>query len=245
VKKLLITGLNGTLAPKVARAAEPQGYQVIGWNRAQVSPDDPATTQGFLEQTRPDAIVHLAMGSEDWAAQMATYAASTGVPFGFTSTAMVFDHHPNGPHRPSDPRTAQDDYGRYKIRCEDAILSANPNAVIVRIGYQIALDGTGNNMVAHLEQQAKQGAIQASTLWIPATSQMRHTATALLENLDLAGGIYHLDSNAKLALNYFEVVSSLKTRLGRPDWQIVPSETYHHDQRLIESLPIPDVLEGL
>jgi dTDP-4-dehydrorhamnose reductase len=245
MNKLLITGLNGTLAPHLARAASDHGYTVIGWNRSQVSPDDPLASQAYLEQTRPDAIVHLAMGSEHWAAQMAMYCASMGVPFVFTSTAMVFDHLPNGPHRPSDPRTAKDDYGRYKIRCEDAIQAANPNAVIVRIGYQIDPDGIGNNMVAHLEQQAQQGSIEASTLWIPATSQMRHTADALLENLNTAGGIYHLDSNAGLALNYFELVSSLKKSLKRSHWQIVPTESYHHDQRLIESLPIPNVLEDL
>jgi dTDP-4-dehydrorhamnose reductase len=245
MKKLLITGLNGTLAPKVARAAQAQGYNVLGWNRTEVSPDNPDAVQAFLEQTRPDALLHLAMGSEDWAAQMASHAARASLPFLFTSTAMVFDHNPDGPHRPSDPRTAKDEYGLYKIRCEDAIRTANPNAVIVRIGYQIDPDGLGNNMVAHLEQQAQNGAIQASTAWIPATSQMQHTAAALLENLHAAGGVYHLDSNAGAALNYFELVSSLKQRLERPHWQVVPTQSYHHDQRLMESLPVPDVLEGL
>jgi dTDP-4-dehydrorhamnose reductase len=237
--------MTGTLAPKVARAAQAQGYSVLGWNRTEVLPEDPDAVQAFLEQTRPDALLHLAMGSEQWAAQMASYAASANVPFLFTSTAMVFDHNPDGPHRPNDSRTAKDDYGLYKIRCEDATHAANPKAVIVRIGYQIDPDGLGNNMVAHLEQQAQNGAIQASTVWIPATSQMRHTAVTLLENLHAAGGVYHLDSNAGVALNYFELVSRLKHRLKRAHWQVVPTESYRHDQRLIESLPVPDVLQGL
>jgi dTDP-4-dehydrorhamnose reductase len=245
MKKILITGQNGTLAPKVVQAAQTQDFAVLTWDRARVSPTDQAATQAFLEQSRPDAIVHLAMGSETWAAQMAAYAAGANVPFVFTSTAMVFDHEPNGPHRPSDLRTAKDEYGLYKIRCEDAIRVANPNAVIVRIGYQMDPDGWGNNMVAHLEQQAQQGVIQASTVWIPATSQMQQTATALLENLGAAGGTYHLDANAVAALNYFELVLSLKQRLGRSHWQVMANESYRHDQRLIDSLPIANVLDGL
>jgi hypothetical protein len=59
------------------------------------------------------------------------------------------------------------------------------------------------------------------------------------------GGIYHLESNTGLGLNYFELVSSLKKRLNRPHWQVIATKSYHHDQRLVESLPIPDVLEGL
>ena len=56
--------------------------------------------------------------------RIARLAAATDLPFLFTSTAMVFDHEPDGPHRPADPRTARDDYGRMKIASEDAVLAA-------------------------------------------------------------------------------------------------------------------------
>ena len=40
--RLLITGLNGTLAPRLAQAARLAGCEVIGWDRAAVDPDDEA-----------------------------------------------------------------------------------------------------------------------------------------------------------------------------------------------------------
>ena len=39
------TGLGGTLAPVLAREAESQGVEVIGWKRDEVSPDDLAASQ--------------------------------------------------------------------------------------------------------------------------------------------------------------------------------------------------------
>jgi dTDP-4-dehydrorhamnose reductase len=68
-------------------------------------------------------------------------------PFIFTITAMVSNHLSNEPQRPNDRRSAKDEYGCYKIRREDAIQAANPNAIIVR---QINPNSIGNNMVTQI-----------------------------------------------------------------------------------------------
>jgi dTDP-4-dehydrorhamnose reductase len=233
--KLLITGLNGTLAPKVALAAERLGYEVVGWDRARVPPDDAAAAGSWLERCSPDAVMHLAMGSEHWAAQLAAFAAQRGLPFIFTSTAMVFHHQPDGPHAPGDRRTAQDDYGRYKIRCEDAVQAANADAVIARIGWQIDADGRGNNMLAALRDwQATQGRVAASRAWRPACSFMEDTAAALLALLQAPeAGVHHLDSNAEEAHGFDRIVQALQQRFKATGWRIVPTEDYRHDQRLV------------
>ncbi len=179
------------------------------------------------------------MGSETWAAQLADYAKQHDVPMVFTSTAMVFDHSPNGPHQINHLRTAKDDYGSYKIRCEDAVLAANPNACVARIGYQMDLDMLGNNMLAHLEQQAKNGGIEASRTWIPACSFMSDTALALCDLLEQRQlGVFHLDSNQQTAYGYDKIVVALKTHLNR-DWAVRVTETYSHDQRLVGSNLLP------
>ena len=74
--RLLITGLNGTLAPKVATAAAHRGWQVSGWDRHRFPPDNISACHTFLAETKPDAIMHLAMGSEIWAELLAAYAAA-------------------------------------------------------------------------------------------------------------------------------------------------------------------------
>lgn len=234
MKKVLITGLSGTLAPWVAKAAEARRWDVIGWDRHAVDPTHEAQSQQYLEREAPDAIVHLALGPERWAALLAAYAAPRGLPFVLVSTAMVFDAGAGGPHWPTDPRTSQDEYGQYKIRCEDAVMAANPSAMVARIGWQIAPDAKGNNMLRQLdEQHARDGHIRASTAWRPACSFMRDTADALcaLVAQPVAGAV-HLDSNAADGWTFDQVVRALARKFDRP-WTIQPDDAYVHDQRLM------------
>lgn len=232
---ILITGLGGTLAPRLAEVARAAGAEVIGWDRARVPPDDLEAGRRFLDQARPGAIAHLALGGEDWAGFLAAEAEARGVPFLFTSTAMVFHHQPDGPHAPGDERTSQEDYGRYKIRCEDRVRAACPAARVARIGWQIDADGRGNNMLAALDRwQAERGRIDASRLWIPACSFMTDTAAALWSLLlgDRAG-TWHLDGNAPDAWTFPELVAALQRRFGRGGWRIAENDDYRHDQRLV------------
>jgi hypothetical protein len=67
--KWLITGLNGTLAPQVPRAATAAQIEVVSWNRSEVNPDDHCACGQWLNKLRVDAILHLAMGSAEWAGQ--------------------------------------------------------------------------------------------------------------------------------------------------------------------------------
>jgi dTDP-4-dehydrorhamnose reductase len=233
--KLLLTGLNGTLAPQLARAAGASGVEVIGWDRARLDPEDHAAAQAWLDVQRPDAIAHLAMGSAAWAGRLAAQAAARGIPFLFTSTAMVFHHEPDGPHAPDAPRNAQDDYGRYKIGCEDAVLAAGPAATVVRIGWQIDAEQPGNNMLMALDQwQAREGCVAASRVWRPACSFMADTAAALLALLrEPQPGVVHLASNADEGHSFAELVVALKARFGRDAWRLREHEDYRHDQRLL------------
>lgn len=84
--RLLITGLNGSLAPRLAAGAQVFGWQVCGWDRRAVDPDDVEASNRFLGGVGADAIAHLAMGSEAWAARLAAFAAGR-VRMVFTSSA--------------------------------------------------------------------------------------------------------------------------------------------------------------
>lgn len=236
--RLLITGLNGTLAPKLATAAQAAGDVISGWDRRAVDPADGDAVQRWLDATAPDAIAHLAMGDAAWAARLAAHAVERAVPLVFTSTAMVFDCEPDGPHRVGDARTARDDYGRMKIACEDAVLAANASACIARIGWQIdadpATNARGNQMLAALDDwQRRDGCIAASRRWIPACSFLQDTAAALLVLLrERQAGVVHLDGNADDALTFDAVARGLARRFGRAGWKVVANDGYVHDQRL-------------
>jgi dTDP-4-dehydrorhamnose reductase len=226
--RLLITGLSGTLAPVLARAARAQGHAVLGWDHRSLGFAD---ARAFAT-LRPDAVAHLAMAAADESAQLAGLAAARGLPFVVTSTAMVFHHQPDGPHRVDDLRSAQDGYGLAKIAMEDAVRAAHPQASIVRIGWQIDERASGNNMLAALDRwQAEQGEVAASRAWIPACSFMADTATALLALL-ARPGVHHVDSNAAEAWRFDELVAALAERFERQQWRLRVHEDYRHDQRL-------------
>ena len=232
--KLLVTGLRGTLAPKLDQAAGHQGHEVLAWDRSLVNPDDLPAAQAWLNRHRPDAIAHLAMGSVIWAGLLARHAAEKALPMLFTSSAMVFDHLPDGPHAPLDERTAKDDYGRYKMACEDAIAAAHPAATIARIGWQIDPTAVGNNMLMALDDwQRREGRVAASSAWRPACSFMTDTADALLRLLlQPVPGVVHLDSNAAEGHSFDNIVRALQQQFKRCDWRLSVNEDYRHDQRL-------------
>ena len=231
--KLLITGLGGTLAPRLAEAATAAGMSVHGWDRSRISTEDGSAARAWLAAERFDAIAHLAMGSAEWSALLSAHAAERALPFVFTSTVMVFEA--PGPHAPDAERTGSSDYGRYKAACEDAVLAANRRASLVRIGWQIDAERPGNNMLKTLDDwQAKQGSVQASRAWIPACSFMQDTVQALLPLLRVqTPGTFHLDSNAVEAHSFDRVAAALKKHFAREHWQLRVHEDYQHDQRLI------------
>ena len=232
--RLLVTGLNGTLAPRLAAAARASGFAIVGWDRERVPPHDEGACAAWLQACRPDAIAHLATGGPAWAALLAGHAGQAGLPFVFTSSAMVFHHQPDGPHGVHDARTAQDDYGRSKIACEDAVHAAHAAATVVRIGWQIDAEARGNNMLAHLEQaQQREGCVAASRAWRPACSFIDDTVQALLALLaEPAPGTVHLDSNAAEGHTFDAIVAALKQRFSRDTWLLRVHDDYRHDQRL-------------
>ncbi len=235
--KLLITGMGGTLAPKLAAAARLAGHEIIAWDRSRADPSNQGACQTLLSEIGPDAIAHLAFGPESWAALLAGWAGEASIPFIFSSSVMVFGDKPNGPHHPQDKPTSQEDYGLYKARCEDAVMGANSQAMIVRLGWQIHPDAVGNNMLGQLDSwQTDKGRVDASRLWIPACSFMEDTADGLLSLLGAPRpGIHHLDGNAQDAWSFDRIVSALKSKFARHAWNIVVNEDYSHDQRLLGS----------
>jgi dTDP-4-dehydrorhamnose reductase len=224
------------VAPRFAAVARAAGHQIVGWPRAEVSPDDPGACRRFLDEVQPDAIVHMAFGAESWAGLLAGWARERDVPFVFTSTTMVFAQRPDGPYTIDSPRSATDAYGGYKIRCEDSIWTANPGAMVARLGYQIDPEPRGNNLVAHTEaEQVRTGQVLARRRWIPACAFLDDTAAALMSLVEHPqAGLHHLDSNARTAWSHALILRAIADHLGRA-WELVETDEPDHDQRLLDS----------
>ncbi len=240
-RRLLVTGLHGTVGPRVADLARSQGYDIIPWPRKVVDPEDLYESNMFLSRMDLCGIVHLAYGSERWAGLLSHFAGINSIPMVFTSTAMVYSNRRNGPYVISDVTDSNESYGQYKIRCEQAVRNASMKSCVLRLGWQIGEDGQGNNMVHHLDQeQEKNGRVTCSELWIPACAYLEDTAGVIMRCINERWyGLFHVDSNAEDAYSYARIVALLKEKLGR-NWRIHIDNTYIHDQRLKDSyLPVP------
>ncbi len=131
--RLLFTGLGGSPAPVLATVALSRGEVVLRRDR-QAPGFEPG---GACRRQQPHAVAHLGLLDVAGSRQLTGLAAAAALPFHFTSTAMVFDHEPDGPHHPADCRVARDDYGPMKIASEDAVLTECPSASVVRLGWQV------------------------------------------------------------------------------------------------------------
>lgn len=231
--KMLITGLRGTVAPALAGHLRAAGHDVAGWDRAAVPPEDAAAVRAHIRAVRPDGFFHLATGAPAWAEVAAGTCADLGIPFLFTSSVSVYASTQAGPFEVTVPPQPADDYGRYKLDCEQRVRESNPDARVVRIGWQIGTRPGGNHMLDHLERTFQaQGFIEASMHWYQACSFLEDTAAGLAQVLHaLPGGLYHLDGNP--GLTFHEIVCALNRRHGNR-WVVRPAETPRLDNRLLD-----------
>ena len=231
--KSIITGLNGTVAPFVAEAMTKQGATIIPWNRTIIPTDNETQIRAFIQQEQPTYFLHIATGSPGWAATAAKACHDFNIKFLFTSSVSVYAWKQVGPFTVEDIPHPDDDYGRYKLECEQKIRAANKNAYIVRLGWQIGRTHTGNHMLAHLHNQKQEnGRIQASTNWYPACSFLWDTAEALTQIIQHhPPGLYHLDSND--GHTFHEIVQVLNHLHGNP-WHILPTTDHTQNNRLLD-----------
>ena len=245
---VLLTGMNGTVAPALAETLRARGFDTVAWDRDAISPDDADTVVGFITDVAPVALVHCAMGSPLWAAHMAQVCARSGIRFLHTGSASVFGAHQRGPFTIDTVPEPDDEYGRYKLDCEQHVLAANPDARVVRLGWQIALRPGGNQMADYFtRQQAEHGEVAASTEWFPACSFLDDTAHVLADmatgDLASAPGVYMLDSNPGWSL--FDIAGALNAAMGTP-WQVRATGDRHVDHRMHDPrLHAPTLAERL
>lgn len=230
--KALVTGMNGTVAPALAKALAKVGHSIVPWDRSRHPVDHPDAVRFFIECERPDIFCHLAMGSPDWTEWAARTCAQLHIPFLFTSSVSVYAAAQIGPFTIHDRPAPDDDYGRYKLECERRVQDAHPDAHVVRIGWQIGTAPGGNQMVDYLDRTNRErGQIDASTRWSPGCSFLPDTADGLLNILNLPPGLYHLDGNP--GLNFYEIATGLNELLGQP-WQVVPVSGLVQNHRMLD-----------
>lgn len=242
--RAIITGANGTVAPAVVAALASAGHSVVRWDRGRVPIDDAGAARAFVVEARADWFFHIATGSPAWAEAVARICGSAGVRFLFTSSVSVYGDTQQGPFTLHVTPQPGDDYGLYKLECEHRVLAANPDATVVRLGWQIGAAPGTNTMVDFLHRMhVERGYVEASTNWVPACSFLEDTATALVDATTREAGVYLFDGNPGLSFH------GIAERLGRRDgrgWQVRATELpFRNTQMLDDRIPVAPITEQL
>ncbi len=151
---VLVTGGTGQLATALA-AARPAGVHVVG--RPDFDLDRPDTIREVLNACRPALVVNAAAWTAVDAAEasadaadranhlgpalLAQHCAMLGIPLVHISTDYVFDGMKHAPYVETDPTNPTGVYGATKLAGEQAVLAANPQAVILRTSWVYARSG--------------------------------------------------------------------------------------------------------
>jgi dTDP-4-dehydrorhamnose reductase len=257
--KLLITGANGTIGTQVTAWCRKNKIDYITWDRKSVKLDDYNSMESFISKNKPDVLLHLAVASEPtgidneswtvnytWPSELAWICKIHNIKFIFTSTVMVFSNHARGPFTMHSVPDAQEGYGYEKRLAEGRIFYQNPEARVVRLGWQIAEKGS-NSMLSWLDRQHEMnGFLSPSSKWYPSCSFIEDTVQALMEMPDKEPGLYMIDSNS--SWTFKEIVQEIKKKFKR-NWIIKDDDSFVYDQRMVDDRisipPLSKQLNGL
>ncbi len=232
-----VTGLTGTVAPFLVEALKTKGFTTGGHHIRVNEVQDISLSLADINLVQPTIIFHLALGPIAWAEALASYADQHDLPFVYVSTASVFDDNAAGPYHLSAQVNAKQGYGLYKYQCEQAVLKANPNAYVIRIGWQIDPQQrtNTNNMFRFFQDQInQQGKIVVSDQFYPSTSWLNDTSDALVNlTFDHPSGLYHLNGNTSDSL--YTIANKLNLQFKK-NWIIEKNDTFKRNDVLLDSV---------
>ena len=158
--KILVTGASGLLGLNLSLMAM-ESHSIVGVDRAKLASTpfelikgdllDPEVEHRLLDSVKPDAVIHTAalanleaceeqpetarLLNAELPGELADACARRGIRMMHISTDAVFDGTKDGVYTEEDTPNPQGIYASTKLDGERMVLSANPNAVVVRVNF--------------------------------------------------------------------------------------------------------------
>ena len=209
VAPVLIVGAAGTLGRAVTRACEARGIAHRTLARGELDITDASAVMSALESYAPWAVVNCAgfvrvddaerephacrRGNVDGAVSLAAACASLGTRFVTFSTDLVFDGTSDVPYTETDAVAPVCEYGRTKAAAEAGVLSAHPDAFVVRTAAFFGDQDEHNFVTRALRSLAAGEPYTAISDVVVSPTYVLDLADAMLDLLiDGERGLWHL-----------------------------------------------------
>ena len=223
--RILLTGPNGFVGARVARAADCIPCPSLRGARLE-------DVLRIVDETRPEAIIHTAAISDMGACQRdpeSSWRANVEIPLLLArsaqsaklvmfSTDQVYNGNSNpGPYREDEPISPVNVYARHKAEMEQRVLELRPDAVMLRATWMYDMplyrgDNRGNFLMNIIKASLAGRPAAWSKQEFRGVTYVREAAEKALNAVQLPGGIYNFGSETTLTM--YETAQSLLRQLG-------------------------------
>ncbi|WP_082714507.1 dTDP-4-dehydrorhamnose reductase [Kordiimonas lacus] len=251
--RIFVAGSSGQVALSLKEAAVRQGIDLICAGRPEFDLTDTDGMRAAMEAYGPTAIINAAAYTAvdkaeeeealatainaDGAAALAAIAADLDVPFLHISTDYVFAGGKEAPYVEDDPTGPTGAYGRSKLKGEEAVMAANPNALVFRTAW--VYSPFGKNFLKTMLWLAKtrdELGVVADQIGNPTYApDIADALLAVLARIDAGGwkpdyaGIYHLAGTGDVSWHGFaDAIFEAGTAYGlkRPKVNALTTDQY-------------------
>jgi len=231
MKKVLVTGSSGQLGSEIKVLSDGfSNFEFVFANRLQLSLENVEKIADFLDATQPDYIVNCAaytavdkaesepeladLVNNKSVGEMAKWSSKNNAKLIHVSTDYVFDGTSAAALKEDGVTNPQNEYGKTKLRGEQAALKANPATIIIRTSW--VYSEFGNNFVKTMMRlMTERDSLNVVDDQIGSPTYAKDLAEAILTIITgrkWRGGIYNFSNEGEIS--WFDFAIAIKEVAG-------------------------------
>ncbi|MDR2067086.1 MAG: dTDP-4-dehydrorhamnose reductase [Endomicrobium sp.] len=226
-KKVLVTGAQGMLGQDLCNILEKEGFLVIKTNRSNLDISDFKVVEKFLNEKKPDLVIHCAaytnvdkaesdydtayMINVSGTENVAKVCSKLDITMVYVSTDYVFDGTKTNPYTPEDKTNPLNNYGLTKLQGEEVVKQYCKRYYIVRTSW---LYGQyGKNFVETILGLAKNPEIKVVADQIGCPTWTVDLVKGILDIFNKPYGVYHICGSGQVSWYEFACEVFMQARL--------------------------------